>query len=391
MPACRPWSHNCRVIFFCVSKAIFAVWGRAILCLFILSLCLTPGAARAQISQLSDDVLSGISGQSGLSIMMDGSAIVHYDFLSFSDTQTTNRSWIELYDFNVDNGPGVPFSFATSLDSGPNTVNVWTDVSGVTRVSTFDTSQMNPRTYSVGSLVINAYDIKNYSVDLATAVTTYLASNPDPGLSLAYWANPATPSLWDSADFVLLDGLNDINIDPLIVKYQASVNHTNTSQPLGSIKLDSLRQGPSLYRVWAHSSGISFDYTTTLSASALTYTYNTTPTTLSLTGINIAGSATGNPQDPTFTTVPWVFSGTFKIGTIGDPDVYDINSNLIFVGNQPATIDVGTDNSNNSYISQNLPMSGTIRVADVNFGGKDFGPVAIDNLQVHRLNLKISP
>ena len=42
-------------------------------------------------------------------------------------------------------------------------------------------------------------------------------------------------------------------------------------------------------------------------------------------------------------------------------------------------------------ISLNLPMSGTIRVADVNFSGQGFGPVAIDNIQVHRLNLKISP
>ena len=36
-------------------------------------------------------------------------------------------------------------------------------------------------------------------------------------------------------------------------------------------------------------------------------------------------------------------------------------------------------------------MSGTIRVADVNFGGQDFGPIADDGIQVHRLNVKISP
>jgi len=136
-----------------------------------------------------------------------------------------------------------------------------------------------------------------------------------------------------------------------------------------------LRQGPSVSRIWAHAaSGISFDYTTAISASALTYTYNTTPAALSLTGINIAGSATGAPETPS----SWAFSGNFKIGTIGD------------ASNAPATIDVATDSSNNTFLSLNLPMAGTVRVADVNFGGQDFGPIAIDGIQVHRLNVKIS-
>lgn len=59
--------------------------------------------------------------------------------------------------------------------------------------------------------------------------------------------------------------------------------------------------------------------------------------------------------------------------------------------NAPATIDVATDSGNNTYLSLSLPMAGTVRVADVNFGGQDFGPIAIDNIQVHRLNVKISP
>ena len=69
----------------------------------------------------------------------------------------------------------------------------------------------------------------------------------------------------------------------------------------------------------------------------------------------------------------------FKIGSIGD------------TYNTPATIDVATDSSNNTSLSLSLPMSGTVRVADVNFGGQDFGPIAIDNIQFHRLNVKISP
>jgi len=424
-------------------KAIFAAAGCAfLLFVFTLSLC-QPGVARAQISQLSDENLSGISGQAGVSINMDLSVQVHYDFLNFSDTQT-NKNWIELHDFNVNNGltPSGSFFVATryydepvdlvtsfvtyystlgphydaakaaytwadnefailtdakvqdgtivGLEEGmkrllyPITYDIATD-SGRTFVSILDSSAMSPRTYSVGSLVINAYDIKNYSAPLATAVTNYITSHggvPPGGLSAAYFANPADPSLWDLNDFLILDALNDSIIDPLIVKYQASVNHTNTSQSLGSIKLEALRQGPSLLHYWAHAGqGISFDYATAISANALTYTYNTTPKTLSLTGINIAGSATGAPQTPS----SWAFSGDFKIGSIGD------SSNL------PATIDVATDGSNKTSLFLSQPMSGTFRVADVNFGSVlpgtpgDFGPIAIDGIKVHSLNVKITP
>jgi hypothetical protein len=431
---------------------MFAVLRRGvILCVFILSLCLTPGAAQAQMSQLSEENLKGITGQSGVSINIDGGAQVYYDLIKFSDTEVV-PNWIELHNVKVDDGAGGNFYFSTRYDdepvvlvtnfltyygSGPHydatkaaytwannelailtdtkvqdgtiagledglkrvlypiTYDVATDDSGRTFVSILDTSHLNPRSYSVGSLVINAYDIKDYSAPLATAVTTYLASNPDPGLSAAYWANPANPSLWDPNDFLILDALNDINIDPLIVKYQASVNHTNTSQPLGSIKLDALRQGPSFYRFWAHSQGISFDYQTVISADALSYTYNTSVTSPSTTGtalsfsrINIAGSATGDPRypnggpesSPPYTYQPWSFSGTFNIGTIDGT-----------FSTTPATIDVATDSSNNTSLYMSLPMVGTVRVADVNFGGQGFGPVAIDNIQVHRLNLKISP
>jgi hypothetical protein len=284
--------------------------------------------------------------------MMDGLATVHFDLLSYSDTQT-HPNWLELYNFNVDNGSGGGFSFATFWDpnSGmliPNTLDVSTD-GGVTMITATDTSHMNPRTYSVGDI------------------------------ELKYWSDA------DSQYY---------------------------EQPLGSIKLADLSIGPSVSHVWAHAgSGISFDYATAISASALTYTYNTTTTppslygtTLNLKGINIAGSATGDPRYPNggpepspgpYTYQPWGFSGTFKIGTIGDPDVYDytdpLNPVLIFKGNQPATIDVGTDSSNNTSLFLSQPMSGTIRVADVNFGGQGFGPIILDNIQVHRLNVKISP
>jgi len=43
-------------------------------------------------------------------------------------------------------------------------------------------------------------------------------------------------------------------------------------------------------------------------------------------------------------------------------------------------------------IFMSLPMAGTVRVAGrLTFGGQDFGPIAIEGIHVHRLNVKISP
>jgi len=38
-----------------------------------------------------------------------------------------------------------------------------------------------------------------------------------------------------------------------------------------------------------------------------------------------------------------------------------------------------------------LPIAGTVRIENVAFGGQDFGPIAIDGIHVHRLNVKIPP
>ena len=354
MPKCVPLSHHCSVIPSYISKAIFAALARgAILCVFILSLCLTPEPARAQLSQLSDENLSGISGQSGVSIVMNGSAQVYFETISFSDTQAT-PNLIGLHNFSVTgSATGGDFSFATlGADAAnpvpgvtvfePNIIDIATD-SDKTYVVMTDSSHMNPR--------------------------------------------------WYKGDLFFYDG------------------SAPQEYALGSIELDELRKGPSVSRLWAHAGGgISFDYTTTISASALIYTYNkTTSEALSLSGIHIAGSANTGVSDPRYpyghtntgsgdpdpTTPAWAFSGNFKIGTIGDTC-----TNC----NQPATIDIAT-NAGVTSLSLNLPMAGTIRVADVIFGTNtdpnlnsnfakgdplDFGPIAIDGIQVHRLNVKIS-
>ena len=82
-----------------------------------------------------------------------------------------------------------------------------------------------------------------------------------------------------------------------------------------------------------------------------------------------------NPADPN----TWSFTGdnSFKIG--------NINTN-------PATIDVGTNNTDptDTALFLNLPISGSLRIGDVQLGGNDFGPIAIDGINAHHLFVKIS-
>lgn len=332
MPACRLFCHLCRIVSSNFAGGIFAALGYGVIVFaFAFSLFFTPGTARAQMSQLSDGELRGITGQSGLSISLNGAAKIYLGSYKFSDTETS-PNWIELYNVTVDDGAGGGFSFSTpgsdftgttALD--PNTTDVGTNSSGQTIVSIRDTSHMNPRWYKVGDFGLNCYS---------------------PVDSLYHY------------------------------------------QSLGSLSLDALQMGPSVshYGSQTVNNGIIFDYQTAISASALTYTYNTgytdntsgtpviiPPASLNLSGLHIAGLATGDPTDPT----AWAYSGTFNIGDIST---------------MPAAMDVGTDTSNNKtslYLS--LPMSGSVRVAEVNFGGQNFGPIAIDGIQVHRLNLKFTP
>ena len=153
------------------------------------------------------------------------------------------------------------------------------------------------------------------------------------------------------------------------------------NQSLGSLNLDALAIGPTTYRLGAHADGTGggydFDFATRISAQAFRYTYNTTPETLTLTGIHLVGSATGasdNPADPT----TWSFTGTNNVFRIGDID----NGN-------PAKFDVVTDSTGTTSMVLSLPMEGTLRVENVVFGGNSFGPVAIDGIKVHRLSLEI--
>jgi hypothetical protein len=134
---------------------------------------------------------------------------------------------------------------------------------------------------------------------------------------------------------------------------------------LGSIEVNGLVSTENNWLIGAHG-GISFEYQTKMNIASAQYIYNTASSAnaLTFTGINFSG-LTG--------------TGPFQIG-----DLTSLQPN-------PATIDIGSNAAGTTEIILNLPMTGSIRVADVNYGGSDFGPLALNGLDVHRLIVQINP
>ncbi len=158
------------------------------------------------------------------------------------------------------------------------------------------------------------------------------------------------------------------------------------NQALGSLDIDNVTRQDSNFTIASHADGtygIDFDYKTKMYIGEFKFTYNTAGSALSFSDIHLVEDATvitgDTPEDPT----TWDLSdirvvGKFKVGDLEN-------------GN-PATIDVATVSSvNKTSVFYNFPMEGCIRVEDVTFGARDFGPCAIDGIDVHHLNIQMEP
>lgn len=148
-------------------------------------------------------------------------------------------------------------------------------------------------------------------------------------------------------------------------------------QELGSLSVGPLTEGPSTLRITAPVSGpgVEFDYTSRLDIGSFRYKYNSSDS-LALSGVHLVGSASGAPEDP----AGWTLTGSYHIGeTAADSP-------------NPAFVKVGAlagDSAPSTFVS--LPMQGSLRVEDVAFGPTSFGPMAIDGINVHRLQLRLTP
>ena len=148
-------------------------------------------------------------------------------------------------------------------------------------------------------------------------------------------------------------------------------------QELGSLQVGPVTEGPSILRITAPvaGSGIEFDYTSRLDIGSFRYKYNISDS-LALSGVHLVGSASGAPENP----ASWALTGSYHIGEV------------VADSPNPAFLKVGAlagDTAPSTFIS--LPMQGALRVEDVAFGSSSFGPLAIDGINVHRLQLRLTP
>jgi hypothetical protein len=286
----------------------------------------------AQMQEVSENDLSQVYAQAGVSYNWGNSRMnITYDSFKISDTDhkdTNNQptNWLEFNNIAI-SGPGGGFTLDESINAdypwlyqfNSLDIGTMTNIDGQTRtvLTSTDTTNTNPRTWSIGNLVF-------------------------------------------------------------------------CNQDLGGIQFDMKDVDPSVFFLTTHgigASGIEFEYHSNLKIDNFTYNYNTTGGSLNIAGIHLAESATGAPDDPS----TWAFSGQFQVGDIrggtidgdGDP------SNTAHAN--PATFDVGTSPDGTTSIYLNLPMKGTIRAESVNLGGNNFGPVAIDGINVHYLAIRLNP
>ena len=168
-------------------------------------------------------------------------------------------------------------------------------------------------------------------------------------------------------------------------------NFVFVNQDIGSLQFENMMTvDPTVLRFSSHpaagTSGIEFEYLSSWVAQNISYNYNTSGGNLQLSGIHFAGSASSPSDDPSNPST-WQFTGSFRVGDLLGGNI-PVDSTNASVPN-PATFDVGTTSDGYTSIYLNLPMMGTIRVADVQLGGQDFGPIAIDGIVVHHLFVKI--
>lgn len=104
---------------------------------------------------------------------------------------------------------------------------------------------------------------------------------------------------------------------------------------------------------------------------------------LIMSNLYLVQTFTQNSADDPADSGTWEPQGMFQLG---DLNVQGTSSY------SPATIDVGVDPATNlAQVVMSLPCQGSLRIANLSVGGTSFGPIAIDNIQIHRLTIRYLP
>lgn len=144
--------------------------------------------------------------------------------------------------------------------------------------------------------------------------------------------------------------------------------------------------------LYAEGTGIAFQLETRAHIEEFRWDYNDdSDDYLSVAGTHFVGAfdpfgidGTGDVyEDPS----TWRSEERFQIGNLNPRNRED-------PGFQPAVATFGVANDpvvDRAYLQMHLPMEGSIRMDEVTFSDKNFGPNIIDNMQVHRLQVDFIP
>jgi len=350
------WRLSLSFYLYIISQGVAAIQIQyTIRLFFIAALLLASGSAHAGLQPIGDKNLDQICGRSGFSMAIKNTQIFeHIDRFTYTCPDVTKGTCDDAY-LSLENIK------AHSRTWGPALFNY--DSGDVTRsgIITFDVSDC---------AVASVEDWIDGTADSEHKVMAGIGST-DWDQDIAYF-------------------IGDINFgDP----NEGGIKDLGWAD-FGSFDLTSFK-----YFTAPHGDGIDMEHDFQLHIDTLTYGYQSSATScksLAFNNIHIGqtfgyGLGTDDPSDPTtWYTSTGTDIGEFKIG-----DIFGDASN--FVNSNPATIDATDTSCNDTLPTKHanvklyLPLQGSIRFEQADFGGVDFGPGAIDGINAHRLLIEFIP
>jgi len=188
----------------------------------------------------------------------------------------------------------------------------------------------------------------------------------------------------------------EMDIDAHVNDFSFFDADTSTAISLGSLHVTGF--SPSEFGLYAaplatmqHQavSGIGFQLEARLNIEEFRWIYNEDGEQLGFTDLYLANSflAGDDYTDPD----TWIPDGRFAIGRIDPRD-----DDLGFDSTRPApatfhVVEDPLDAYNRSFLRVQLPMEGSLRIAETELGGKNFGPVIIDGFHAHHFQVDMVP
>lgn len=180
----------------------------------------------------------------------------------------------------------------------------------------------------------------------------------------------------------------DLNITTDIIV--DSIDFSGTT--IGSLFVDKLMISSFHLYMGPHGvSGIDFELGKRLSIDTIKFDYNSTDS-LTFSGITLAHSFSETVHENPDT---WIANDEFLIGDILNNKsasldfTADTTASWNFVDSAGNPYSVANPRFETGYIVMNLPMEGSLRVDNINFGGNNLGSMAIDGLKVEKLYIEI--